>query len=103
MCFGAENLDVFWSRKIGTVKQSVSALKKILERASNNMRRIPLPSIGAWPIDDTIEMGIALLLLEKSMDPGRTSDKHIQFDLVRNLRRAVSNMCVAIAEMASVP
>ena len=61
------NLDMFWSRESGTVKGLVYDMKDIIKRASWRGRLIPLTRVTPWDIDDSMGMGIALLMLEKSI------------------------------------
>jgi hypothetical protein len=97
------NLDMFWSRESGTVKGLVYDLKDIIKRASWRGRRMPLTTVTPWDIEDGQGMGIALLMLEKSIEKGRNNSTYKQFDTVRKFRSAASNVYTATAAASKDP
>ena len=48
------------------------------------------PPLGPFPLSDTFGMAIAVVLLRRSLDPGR-NEEFIQFATARKLRSAFSN------------
>ena len=94
------NLDMFWSRAEGTVRSSVGELKQITEGSIAKGRVVPLAELEPWPVGDELGMGIALLMLEKSIKPGRNSKTYTQFDSCRSYRSAASNLYSASAQGA---
>ena len=50
-----------------------------------------------WPVHDSKGMGLALIMLEKSLGKGRNSSSYMQFDTVRKLRSAATNVFSASA------
>ena len=49
------------------------------------------PAMGPFPLEDTQGMGIAVCMLERSLDKGRYRNT-LQFETVRKLRSAFSNI-----------
>jgi len=90
------NLDMFWSRETGTVRGLVYDLKDIINRATWRKQIIPLDKVKQWEIGDSQGMGIALLMLEKSIEPGRNSVGYKQFDTVRKFCSTASNLSIAM-------
>ena len=94
------NLDLFWSREAGTVRNVVGSIKEVVRTRSKDQGwlRPPLEPMTPWSLADGEGMGVAILMLEKSLEPGRNSNKtYQQFDTVRKLRSAVSNVYGATA------
>jgi hypothetical protein len=54
-------------------------------------------SMGPFPLEDTFEIGMAIIMLEPSLRPGK-NDKHIQLGTVRKFRSSFSNAYHASAE-----
>ena len=86
------NLDVFWSREPSTVQNTLSTLK----RAKQCSEDIGLPPInlkvGPWPIGDNCGFQIAIEMIKMSQGKGRNSAKYIQYDSIRKIRSAYSNV-----------
>jgi hypothetical protein len=91
-------LDLFWSREPGTVRNVVGSIKEVVRRSKN--QGWPMTP---WPLADGEGMGVAILMLEKSLEPGRNSKTYQQFDTVRKLRSAVSNVYSATARGCKEP
>ena len=73
----------------------VGSIKEVIRRSSKEHRwiRPPLELMTPWPLEDGEGMGVAILMLEKSLEPGRNSKMYEQFDTVRKLRLAAVVMC----------
>ena len=98
------NLDLFWSREAGTVRNVVGSIKDVVRRSKDQgWLRPPLEPMTPWPLADGEGMGVAILMLEKSLEPGRNSKTYQQFDTVRKLRSAVSNVYGATARGCKEP
>ena len=52
----------------------------------------PLPSMGPHPLSDTFGMEPAIIILRKSLDPGKYSLTNVQFSTARKMRSAYSNL-----------
>ena len=80
------NLDLFWSRAAATVRNVVGGIKEVIRRSEYQGWLIPpLEPMTPWPLADGEGMGVAILMLEKSLEPGRNSKTYQQFDSVRKL------------------
>jgi hypothetical protein len=96
-------LDMLWSREAATVRGIVGDVKDIIRRVGWRDRSLPLARISPWPLGDPCGMGIALLMLEKSLEPGRNNAEYKQFDTVRKFRSTASNVYAATAEANADP
>ena len=90
------NLDIFWSRESSTIKGNLSRVKETMRRWEHRGGFIPLSDFKAWRSTDKMGMGIAITMLEKSLEPGRLS-KYTQFDTCRQLRGTASNLYMSTA------
>ena len=97
------NFDMFWSREASTVKGIIYDIKDIVKQVNWRDRAMPLSDISPWLVGDKCGMGIALLMLEKSLEPGRKNSKYKQFDTVRKFRSTASNVYAATAEANDDP
>ena len=97
------NLDMFWSRESSTVKGIIYDIKDIIKRLGWRDRIIPLSDITPWDLGDKCGMGVALLMLEKSIESGRNNSKYKQFDTVRKFCSTASNVYSATAEANDDP
>lgn len=59
---------------------------------------IDLPPQGLFPVGDTLGMRIAVGMLIKSLEPGRYAKTYQQFETIRKLRAAYSNMHMSSLE-----
>ena len=85
------NLDAFWAREPGTVAATKREGVKI-GRLGALVGLVNLfPAMGPFPLEDTQGMGIAVCMLERSLDKGRYRTT-LQFETVRKLRSAFSNI-----------
>jgi hypothetical protein len=67
-------LDLFWSREAGTVRNVVGSIKEVVRRSKDQgWLRPPVEPMTPWPLADGEGMGVAILMLEKSLEPGRNS------------------------------
>jgi hypothetical protein len=55
------------------------------------MQDAPVPLLGPWPMEDKFGMGVALILLNHSLDPGVT-EMTVQYNNVRNMKSALVNL-----------
>ena len=85
------NLDIFWSRETSTIAANMSKIKKVLHFWKSRSNYAPLPDITPWGEEDNMGMSAAISILEHSLEKGRLAD-YIQFDSVRKMRSALSNI-----------
>ena len=92
------NLDLFWSREPRTVQGIFGHVRDIINRSTRLRRSVPLERFDPWPVGDNEGMGIAILMLEKSREPGRNAKDYQQFDTCRKLRLVAANVSSASAK-----
>ena len=90
------NLDIFWSRESTTIKQSLGRVKTMISQWKGRYGVSPFPIITPWKVGDDMGMKAVIVLLEKSLDPGKLAD-YTQFDTCRQYRSTLSNMFYATA------
>ena len=92
------NLDVFWSRERSTIQNNVGTVKEQLLKWEDWYDTYPFPEFQVWSVgEDSLDMKVAISMLEKSLEPGRLVDSYTQFDTCRKIRSTVSNMVSATA------
>lgn len=85
-------LDSFWGRSENTVSTNKAAVKKIVDISIGNYGMAGvLPKMGPHPLEDEWGMGIALVVLRKSLDKGKHAE-FVQYDTARRMRSAYSNV-----------
>jgi hypothetical protein len=84
------NLDALWSREPGTVNGNLREAAR-MARAAEELGISSLPLIRkATPVEDIFGMEPAVIMLRRSLDPGRNQDT-IQFSTARKVRSVHSN------------
>lgn len=92
-CIRRANLDSFWARESRTVSKNLSEIKRGLAVASSlGFAHQLYPPLGPFPLEDSFGMGAAIVMLQRTLDPGKYNRDHVQFDTARKLRSAVSNL-----------
>ena len=85
------NIDAFWGRSSSTVNTNKNNLKRFQAIASDDYgMTMTLPEMGPHELCDSWGMGIAVVLLGKSLDKGLYGP-NVQFETARKLRSAYSN------------
>lgn len=82
------NLDMFWSRRPGTIESNLRNVSYILEGSRGAGFDPPLATITAWKAEDTEGMRLAIIALKKSrVKNGKNaiSKTHLQTGTVRKL------------------
>jgi hypothetical protein len=86
--------DSLWSREPTTVRANLQEAK----RGQRSARRFGLPDQSAtppmdpFPVSDDFGMKAALLVLDRSLDPGRYSG-YVQWATFRKARSTITNIC----------
>jgi len=76
-------LDGFWGRAPGTVQNNLGQLRGLFKIACEEFEMMrALPEMGPFPLMDTFGIGTALVMLRRSLDPGKYGDI-IQYDTLR--------------------
>lgn len=90
------NLDGFWDWSSATVGAQVRETKRLIRISEEFGFPTPLPPMGPWPLEDVQGMMTAMVMLRRSLDPGR-NERLVQFDTVRKTRSVVTNLHQASA------
>lgn len=85
-------LDAFWVSEPDTVQRNAAELRRgaNIARSLGFGHRMFRP-MGPFPLEDTLGMGAAIVMLELSLNAGKNA-KHVQFDTIRKFRSAYSNV-----------
>jgi len=76
------NLDALWSREPSTVNHTLTACRQGASLAALLGFKYKLfRPMGPFPLEDTFGMGAALVMLERSLKPGKYAS-HLQFGTV---------------------
>ncbi len=98
-CLVRANLDAFWGRANTTVlanRRNLDQLVKLWDEVGLTPDHL-LPPLGPYPDKDVQGVGVAVAMLVKSMKPGCHNHAYTQFEMMRKLRAAYSNMFHASA------
>jgi hypothetical protein len=91
-CIRRVNLDAFWAREPGTVNGVLVEAKRGIAIASAlGFGQTLFWPRGPFPPTDTMGVGIAVIIVQRSLDKGRYSD-NVQYETVRKFRAAASNI-----------
>ena len=90
-------LDSFWSREPATVKGTLRNGGRLEDIVAQLGLTPVVGPMGPFPLKDSTGMKLAVALLVRSLDPGKT-EQYVQFGTVRSLRSAYSNMFHASKE-----
>jgi hypothetical protein len=82
------NLDIFWSRERSTVNGTYYRIRRLINLALEMNIMPDIPTRGPWPLADTVGFQLSILILRASLDKGRYSSTHQEFNTVRRLRSA---------------
>ena len=101
-CIGRVILDAFWSRSRATVASNASRFREIILNSALLGFEPPYSSPGPLPTFDHCGYQVAILMVAKSLEPGRHSASHMQWDTIRKLRASYSNQIRAAAVSNSI-
>ncbi len=98
-CLVRANLDAFWGRAPSTIVANRRNLDQLMKLWSEVglAPDLLLPALGPYPDDDVQGVAVAVAMLVKSTKPGRHNESYTQFETMRKLRAAYSNMFHASA------
>jgi hypothetical protein len=94
-CIRRANLDAVWGREPHTVSATLRGVKHMVRLWSKVGLAPKLPPLGPYPVLDSLGMGVAIAMLLKTLEPGKYSPQYQQFETVRKLRAAYSNVYMA--------
>lgn len=90
------NLLAFWAREAKTISGNLSGVNSFL-KTGTKLGLTLLESIGPWPIHFDHGMATAIVILDKTLEPG-IHEATIKFSTARKLRSVQSNMRGASAK-----
>ena len=93
------NLDAFWSRETKTVRANLRGIIRSQKSKDKfGLREESMfPIMGPHPLKDEFGMGVALAVLDRSLDPGKY-EQCVQWATFRKTRSSLTNMWQASAE-----
>jgi hypothetical protein len=100
-CIRQANLDALWGRESHTVDSTLRAAKQLALLWTQVGLDPEFPALGPHPVGDTVGFRVAIGMLLKSLEPGRYSQVHQQFETTRKLRAGYSNMYMGSLEGTS--
>ena len=86
------SLDMFWARETGTVTKNTGYLAYTIRTCSELDMPVCLEKMEPWPVKDVSALGVAIVELRKSLQPGRNCKSHKQYDTIRKIRSASYNL-----------
>ena len=90
-CIRRINLDAFWSRAKSTVVANTAQARKMIASCKRMNLQGPFYPPGPLPLDDHCGYEVALLMVVASLEKGRYSNTHKQWDTIRKIRSTFSN------------
>jgi hypothetical protein len=96
-CIRRVILDAFWSRSRSTVVSNTARFREIIRNSERLGFEPPYSAPGPLPPYDHCGYKVAILMVAKSLESGRHSESHMQWDTVRKLRATYSNQIRAAA------
>ena len=84
------NLDAFWARQRSTVARTVTELNRLRQLEMDFGIKTGIPRRGPFPVEDTFGAGLALCMLQRSLDLGKNAPT-VQYNTARKMRSALNN------------
>lgn len=83
-------LDALWARERATVEANRREAIIFIQEGQSLGFVNPYPSRGPWPIEDSWGMKTAMVMLQRSLAPGRNA-RFVQYETIRKTRSHMSN------------
>ena len=90
LCIRSAHLDALWAREPATVHSNRREGVRVLELSKQLGLENPYPRRGPYPVKDSFGMGVAAMMLMRSLDTGKNA-RTIQYETMRKLRGHYSN------------
>ncbi len=100
-CIHRANLDAMWGRESHTVDGNLRSIKHIVRLCEKVSLEPQLPPLGPFPVRDSLGMNVAIIMLLKSLEPGKYHSHYQQFEMIRKLRAGFANVYMASVEGVS--
>ena len=91
-CIRRVNLDMLWSCSPSTVAATMSNVKKGVRMCEELGISPTYAVLGPWPLKDKVGFTVALQMVKASLIPGKYHQTYQQFDTIRTVRTAFSNV-----------
>jgi hypothetical protein len=88
------NLDAFWSRETSTIGSNLREAIRMEKTAKRYGMPCITPTLGPWPLEDSLGMAVGVAVLDRSLDKGVYEDT-VQWDTFRRTMSAVTNISQA--------
>jgi hypothetical protein len=102
-CIRRINLDAFWSRARSTVESNAAKVREGLKISRRLGLQGPYMDPGPLPAHDHCGYEVAMQIVVSSLDAGRYSDSHKQWDTIRRFRSCFSNQVRAARDANCTP
>jgi hypothetical protein len=83
-------LDALWARERATVEANRREARLFVTHGKTLGYNNPYPARGPWPLADTWGMKTALVILQRSLSPGKNAE-FVQYETIRKTRSHMSN------------
>ena len=90
-CIRRVILDSFWSRARQTVSANASRVREMVSMSTMLGFDPPFDAPGPLPSFDHCGYRVAILMVDKSLKPGRHSELYTQWDTIRKMKSTFSN------------
>jgi hypothetical protein len=94
-CICRSYLDAMWGREPHTVQATLHPAKQMLSQWHVLGLCPAFPAFRPFSVDDSFGLRVAIAMLLKSLEPGRHSGTHQQFETIRKLWAGFSNIFMA--------
>lgn len=102
-CIRRVNLDAFWSRARSTVQANTYKVREGLKISTDMGMSGPYLDPGPLPRHDHCGYEVAIQMVVSSLNPGRYSNSHKQWETIRRFRSCYSNQVRAAREANFTP
>jgi len=99
-CIRRVTLDSLWGRESQTVLATLRACRQMVQQLDLVGVDPQFPPLGPYPVGDSFGVRVAIAMVLKSLQPGRYHGDYQQFETIRKMSAAHSNVYLASLEGA---
>jgi len=99
-CIRRVTLDSLWGRESQTVLATLRACRQMVQQLDLVGVDPQFPPLGPYPVGDSFGVRVAIAMVLKSLQPGRYYGDYQQFETIRKMSAAHSNVYLASLEGA---